>query len=128
MTIAGVLLFWFHVSTAPCKHYSRLEGFQQPARSSGLSIVITSFLLTVIYLPLSTMAVHVVTWSDDLWPVPNPYLNSTTNPPAVASLGPPDQFRDPLDFCYTTTMKTNEINFAPALIILAIIILSAVRR
>ena len=73
------------------------------------------------------MAVHVIAWSDDLWAVPNPYLNSTTNPPAVAPLGPPDQFRDPLDFCYTTTMNKNEINFAPVIIIMAIIILAAVR-
>jgi len=127
MALAAVLLYGFHVSTAPCKRYSCLEGFQQPARSSGLSIVITSFLLTVIYLPLSTMAVHVITWSDDLWPVSNPYLNSTTNPPLVAPLGPSDQFRDPLDFCYTTTMKKNEINFAPTVVIMAILILSAVR-
>ena len=127
MALAGVLLYCFHVSTAPCKRYGCLEGFQQPARSSGLSIVITSFLLTVIYLPLSTMAVHVITWSDDLWPVSNPYLNSTTNPPVVAPLGPSDQFRDPLDFCYTTTMNKNEINFAPGILIMAIIILVAVR-
>ena len=127
MALAGVLLYCFHISTAPCKRYSRLEGFQQPARSRGRSIVITSFLLTVIYLPLSTMAVHVITWSDDLWPVPNPYLNTTTNPPIVTPLGPSDQFRDPLDFCYTTTMKKNEINFAPAVVIMAILVLSAVR-
>lgn len=127
MALAGVLLYCFHFSTAPCKRYSCLEGFQQPARSSGLTIVISSFLLTVIYLPLSTMAVHVITWSDDLWPVSNPYLNSTTNPPVVAPLGPSDQFRDPLDFCYTTTMKKNEINFAPTVVIMAILILSAVR-
>jgi len=126
MAMAGLLLYIFQVSIAPCKRYSCLEGFQQPARSSGLRIVITSFLLTVIYLPLSTMAVHVITWSDDLWPVSNPYLNSTSNPPVVVPLGPSDQFRDPLDFCYTTTMKKNEINFAPVLLIMAIIILFAV--
>jgi hypothetical protein len=128
MGLAGLLLYAFHASTAPCKRYSSLEGFQQPDRSSGRSIVITSFLLTVIYLPLSTLAVHVITWSDDLWAVPNPYFNSTTNPPVVAPLGPPDQFRDPLDFCYTTTMNKNEINFAPAVVIIAIIILFAVRE
>ncbi|KAI9462355.1 hypothetical protein BJY52DRAFT_1116426 [Lactarius psammicola] len=125
MGLAGLLLYAFHTSTAPCKRYSSLEGFQQPDRSSGRSIVITSFLLTVVYLPLSTLAVHVITWSDDLWAVPNPYLNSTTNPPVVAPLGPPDQFRDPLDFCYTTTMKKNEINFAPVVVIAAITILFA---
>ncbi|KAH9065948.1 hypothetical protein EDB87DRAFT_1554562 [Lactarius vividus] len=125
MGLAGLLLYAFHTSTAPCKRYGSLEGFQQPDRSSGRSIVITSFLLTVVYLPLSTLAVHVITWSDDLWAVPNPYLNSTTNPPVVAPLGPPDQFRDPLDFCYTTTMKKNEINFAPLVVISAIMILFA---
>jgi len=128
MGLAGLLLYAFHTSTAPCKRYSSLEGFQRPDRSSGRSIVITSFLLTVVYLPLSTLAVHVITWSDDLWAVPNPYLNSTTNPPVVAPLGPPDQFRDPLDFCYTTTMKKNEINFAPVVVIAAIMILFAVRE
>jgi hypothetical protein len=127
MAFAGLLLYGFHISTAPYKFYRRFEGFQQPDRRSGRSIVITSFLLTVIYLPVSTMAVHVITWSDDLWAVPNPYLNSTTNPPVVAPLGPPEQFRDPLDFCYTTTMNKNEINFAPTVFIMAIIILAAVR-
>ncbi len=127
MAFGGLFLYGFHVSTAPCKRYSHFEGFQQADRRSGRITVITSFLLTVIYLPLSTMAVHVITWSDDLWAVPNPYLNSTTNPPAVAPLGPPDQFRDPLDFCYTTTMNKNEINFAPGILIMAIIILVAVR-
>ncbi|KAI0308006.1 hypothetical protein B0F90DRAFT_1621291 [Multifurca ochricompacta] len=125
MGLAGLLLYAFYVSTAPCKYYGHLEGFQQPDRSSGRSVVITSFLLTVIYLPLSTMAVHVVTWSDDLWAVPNPYLNSTTRLPVIAPLGPSDKFRDPLDFCYTTTMKKNEINFAPVVFIIAIVTLCA---
>ena len=128
MGFAGLLLYAFHKSTAPCKRYGSLEGFQQPDRSSGRSVVVTSFLLTVIYLPLSTLAVHVITWSSDLWAVPNPYLNSTTNPPVVAPLGPSDQFRDPLDFCYTTTMNKNEINFAPVVVIIAILILFAVRE
>ena len=127
MGLAGLLLYVFYISTIPCKRYGCLEGFQQPDRSHGRSIIITSFLLTIIYLPLSTMAVHVVTWSDDLWAVSNPYTNSSTNPPVVAPLGPPDQFRDPLDFCYTTTMKRNEINFAPVVVILAIVTLCAVR-
>ncbi|KAI0274852.1 hypothetical protein BC834DRAFT_814779 [Gloeopeniophorella convolvens] len=123
MALAGLLLYIFHVSASPCKRYNRFEGFQQPGNGSGWRIVIVSFLLTIIYLPLSTMAVHVITWSDDLWAVPNPYVNSTTGLPIVSPLGSPDQFRDPLDFCYTTTMKKNEINFAPAVVIIAIAIL-----
>ena len=66
------------------------------------------------------MAVHVLVWSDDLWAVPNPYTNATTFPPNVEPLGPSDEYRDPLDFCYTTTMLRNEINYAPAVVILAI--------
>ena len=123
MALAGGLLYCFHRSSSPCMRYNRLEAFQQPEKQgSGWSIVIVSFLLTVIYLPLSTMTVHILVWSDDLWAVPNPYTNATTNPPQVAPLGPADEYRDPLDFCYTTTMKRNVINFAPVLIILAIII------
>ncbi|KAI0052847.1 hypothetical protein FA95DRAFT_1579834 [Auriscalpium vulgare] len=122
MAIAGVLLFIFHRSTAPCTRYSRFEAFQEPEKQgSGWRIVIVSFLLTIVYLPLSTMAVHVITWSEDLWAVPNPYVNATSFPPVVPPLGPPDEYRDPLDFCFTTTMKRNEINFAPVVVICALL-------
>jgi hypothetical protein len=85
--------------------------------------LIVTFLLTVIYLPLSTLAVHVLVWSQDLWVVSNPYVNATTNPPIVPSIGPPDAFRDPLDFCWTTTMAKSQINFAPIVIIIAAIVI-----
>ena len=67
------------------------------------------------------MAVHVMVWSDDLWVVPNPYVNATTLPPQLPPLGPASEFRGPLDFCYTTTMERNQINYAPAVLIIAII-------
>ena len=67
------------------------------------------------------MAVHILVWSDDLWVVPNPYVNATTFPPEVTPLGPADEFRNPLDFCYTTTMLRNEINYAPAVVVIAVI-------
>ena len=86
-----------------------------------------SLVLTVLYLPLSTMAMHVVVWSDDLWVVPNPYTNVTVNPADLPPLGPPAEFRSPLDFCYTTTMKRNELNYAPILVILALLSLIGVR-
>ncbi|KAI0322650.1 hypothetical protein OF83DRAFT_1048810 [Amylostereum chailletii] len=127
MTLAGILLFLFHHATSPCLRYSRFEAFQEPnKRNSGWSIVIATFLLTIIYLPLSTMAVHVITWSDDLWAVTNPYINATSSPPIVAPLGPSDEYREPLDFCYTTTMKKNEINFGPLIVIMAVMILAGV--
>lgn len=82
--------------------------------------MIVTFVLTVIYLPLSTMAVHVLVWSDDLWAVPNPYTGTTASLTSEP-LGPSDEFRDPLDFCYTTTMLRNEVNWAPVIVILAIV-------
>ncbi|KZT30532.1 hypothetical protein NEOLEDRAFT_1053472 [Neolentinus lepideus HHB14362 ss-1] len=121
MILAGVLIYLFWRSTRDCVTRAQ-EGLHCPANtSSGWGIVIITFVLTLIYLPLSTMAIHVLVWSDDLWVVPNPYTNATTNPPIVPPLGPSDEYRDPLDFCWTTTMKRNELNWAPIVLILAFI-------
>lgn len=122
MTMAGVLLYIFMRMTAACCSVVIPEGLQPTTYLKNTwAVVLTSFTLTVIYLPLSTMAVHVLIWSDDLWAVPNPYTNATSFPPAVLPLGPSDEYRDPLDFCYTTTMLRNEINWAPVAVILALI-------
>ncbi|EMD42109.1 hypothetical protein CERSUDRAFT_110652 [Gelatoporia subvermispora B] len=122
MTVSGLLLYYFYRVTSVCRSFGSQEGPQPSTTMKNTwGIVIVSFLLTVIYLPLSTMAVHVLVWSDDLWVVPNPYTNATSNPPVVPPLGPANEFRDPLDFCWTTTMKRNDINYAPILVIIAII-------
>lgn len=124
MTIAGILIFLFWRFTRDCDIRLQ-EGLQRPPNtSSGWGLVIITFILTVIYLPLSTMAIHVLVWSDDLWVVPNPYTNATTNPPTIAPLGPSDEYRDPLDFCWTTTMRRNEVNWAPIVLILALMTLA----
>ncbi|KAF8521485.1 hypothetical protein JB92DRAFT_3082021 [Gautieria morchelliformis] len=102
MTLSGLLLYYFHVSTKSIALASSREGLQGKDTGAGWGIIFTSFVLTVFYLPLSTLAVHALLWSQDFW-----------------VLGPPSQFRDPLDFCYTTTMSKNEINFAPMVVILA---------
>lgn len=122
MTIAAVLLLYFWRVTRLCYGVRVSEG-QQPMdypKNTWL-VIIVSFLLTVIYLPISTLAVHVLVWSDDLWVVPNPYINATTNPPSVSPLGPSDEYRAPLDFCYTTTMQLNEINYAPVIVMIAVV-------
>jgi hypothetical protein len=72
------------------------------------------------------MAVHVIVWSEELWPIPNPYknANATLNAdglPVLEPLGPVEEFRDPLDFCWTTTMKRNEVNYAAVIVILAVV-------
>ena len=122
MTIAGILLYWFMKMTSACCSAVVPEGLQSTTYLKNTwSVVLCSFVLTVIYLPLSTMAVHVLIWSDDLWAVENPYLLTTDNPPVIQPLGPPEEFRDPLDFCYTTTMLRNEVNYAPAVVVIALL-------
>ncbi|KAJ8486761.1 hypothetical protein ONZ45_g14559 [Pleurotus djamor] len=113
---------WYVVNYDPGNITSHLSSkfkmLSQP-KDGRWGIVITTFLLTLIYLPLSTMAVNVLVWSEDLWAVPNYYRNATSFPPVVAPLGPPEEYREPLDFCWTTTMKKNEVNFAPVIIIIS---------
>ncbi|KAI0651926.1 hypothetical protein C8Q79DRAFT_997151 [Trametes meyenii] len=121
MSIAGVLLFFWSRMTQACYSVVVPEGLQTTRfLKNSWAVAIVTFILTVIYLPLSTMAVHVLVWSDDLWAIPNPYINGTTTP-TVDPLGPSDQYRDPLDFCYTSTMLRNEINYAPIVVLLAVV-------
>lgn len=129
MLLATVLLYLFYRTTSACCRLGTPEGLQQPAYlQNRWSVLIVSFLLTAIYLPLSTMAMHVLVWSDDLWIVPNPYVNATSSPPGLPLLGPTAEYRDPLDFCWTTTMKRNELNYAPVVVLVSAICVVGVRR
>ncbi|CCL99035.1 uncharacterized protein FIBRA_01044 [Fibroporia radiculosa] len=122
MAVSGLLLWCFYRISTRCYTVRIPEGLQKadyPTKSWLL--VLVTFILTILYLPLSTMAVHVLVWSSDLWVVPNPYINATSNPPQVPPLGPANQYRAPLDFCWTTTMEMNSVNYAPIVVILAII-------
>ncbi|KAF9040576.1 hypothetical protein BJ165DRAFT_1549063 [Panaeolus papilionaceus] len=121
--IVSALLFYFYRSTTRCDRYNSIEGLQDmETKGHKWGLVITTFLLTVAYLPLSTMVIHVAVWSEELWPIPNPYRNATVLPPDLPPLGPPNAFRDPLDFCWTTTMKRNEVNFAPIMMIPSVLV------
>ncbi|KAF5312519.1 hypothetical protein D9619_003561 [Psilocybe cf. subviscida] len=123
MTIASCLLYYFYRATIQCDRYTSIEGLQQTeTQGKQWMLVIVTFLLTVLYLPLSTMSVHVLVWSEELWPIPNPYLNATQFPPSLPPLGSPSEFRDPLDFCWTTTMKRNEVNWAPVVVVLSAVV------
>ncbi|KIY64816.1 hypothetical protein CYLTODRAFT_357890 [Cylindrobasidium torrendii FP15055 ss-10] len=124
LAISSALLWYFWRWTREIDRYNRIEGLQQNGlEGKQWGLIVVTFALTVLYLPLSTMAVHALVWSDDLWVVTNPYTNATTSPPELPSLGPADEYRQPLDFCWTTTMKKNEINFAPVIFILALTVL-----
>lgn len=126
MTIAALLLFYFYRWTSEYRTSGAIEGLRSNKSIGRSGLVFITFCLTVIYLPLSTMAVHVLVWSQDLWAVPNPYINTTSFPPVLPPLGPADQFRNPLDFCWTTTMKRNEVNFAPLFVIIAVLVFLSV--
>lgn len=126
MFIAVALLFYLVRVTKEVNRMQTQEGFQPPTVPGGLGIIFVTFTLMVLYLPLSTMALHVIIWSSDLWVVPNPYINATSLPPVLQPLGPPDQYRDPLDFCWTTTMNRDEVNFAPVVVICALIVMASV--
>ena len=128
MLVVGLVFYFFVRATSVCCRVGLPEGLQTPNWfPHKWRLVLMSLVLTVLYLPLSTMAMHVVVWSDDLWVVPNPYTNSSVNPADLPALGPANEFLEPLDFCYTTTMKRNELNYAPVLVILALISLIGVR-
>jgi len=129
MAVSGLLLYYFHFVTARVALAFSREGLQgKKDTGAGWGVVFASFTLTLIYLPLSTIVVHALLWSEDFWAVDNPYVNATTFPPDIAPLGPSSQFHDPLDFCYTTTMRKNEINFAPAIVILSALTFVFVRN
>lgn len=123
MVIAAGLLSLFYHSIRDYDRYRTTEGLQAPNLNGGRwSLVIVTFLLTVIYLPLSTMAVHVLVWSQDLWVVANPYNRTASIPPVIPPLGPASEYRNPLDFCWTTTMKKNEVNYAPMIVIMSVVV------
>jgi hypothetical protein len=122
-----VLLYLFHRASTNYDRYRIVEGLQQSDSPGNRTVLVTiTFLLAIIYLPLSTLAVHVLVWSDDLWVVPNPYTNATTFPPVLPPLGPSSEYKGPLEFCWTTTMKRDEVNWAPVLIILSVFVVGSV--
>lgn len=127
MAIAAALLYYFRQSIIRCDRYNLVEGLQkQGSTGRQWGLLTATFILTFIYLPLSTMAVHVLVWSEDFWVVPNPYTNATTSPSDVPPLGPASDFREPLDFCWTTTMDRNQVNYAPVIVILSVIVFAFV--
>lgn len=126
IAITGALLYYFWLATNKCESADVQEGFTSSSKDGGWKLIFVAFILSALYLPLSTIVVHALVWSDDFWAVSNPYTNSTVNPPVVAPLGPADQFYGPLSFCYTTTMKRNEFNYAPIIVAISAVIFAAV--
>ncbi|KAF9947841.1 hypothetical protein BGZ70_002488 [Mortierella alpina] len=89
------------------------------ARIETIAIV---FLLTTLYLPLAKLSFDALVWSDSMWPIKNPYTNADF--PTLQPLGPSGIYRSPDDFCYVTSMKIQDLNFAYVIIPLAIFALA----
>ncbi|KAF9956753.1 hypothetical protein BGZ72_002478 [Mortierella alpina] len=89
------------------------------ARIETIAIV---FLLTTLYLPLAKLSFDALVWSDSMWPIKNPYTHADY--PTLEPLGPSGIYRAPDDFCYVTSMKIQDLNFAYVIIPLAIFALA----
>ncbi|KAG8896999.1 hypothetical protein FRB99_008521 [Tulasnella sp. 403] len=118
-----LVLYFHHATDRFVREQPMHEGLvelPEAIKGRGWDVLFVSFLLIILYLPISTLTVHGLVWTSDFWPVPNPYLNATTFPPQVPPLGPSWEYRDPLDFCWTTTMKKDSLNWAPFVVIFSL--------
>ncbi|CAG8529899.1 7731_t:CDS:2 [Ambispora gerdemannii] len=121
--ICFAALYWFRKMTKhdPNEVVEGLESYPwnlRPERSKKENIVVV-FVITSLYLPLSKLSIDALVWSDTFWPVTNPYL--TTDSPEFTPLGSPDTYRAPDDFCYVTSMRKQDLNFAFIIIPIALL-------
>ncbi|PWN50271.1 hypothetical protein IE53DRAFT_316116 [Violaceomyces palustris] len=124
--ITGLALWRFYKMTKAYDPNRNVEGFENqqwifstPSRGTKVLNTALVFILTLLYLPLSKLAVDALVWSSDFWVVDNPYTSGGDNP-ILEPLGDAETFRDPLDFCYTTTMRLDSFNWAWLIILLAV--------
>ena len=95
------------------------QGWPTRIRKSRAYRTCVVFLITSLYLPLSKISIGALAWTSDYWPVDNYY--ASTDHPTPDALGSSATFRNPLDFCYTTTMRKEGFNWAIPILIVAII-------
>jgi hypothetical protein len=87
------------------------------------------FAITTLYLPLSSLALDALFWGDTFWPIDNPYkevdpvTGKKIDEPNFDALARGPGYRDPRDFCYVTSMKEDDFNFAYIIIPLAVLTL-----
>lgn len=119
MGIIAIVLLWFwrlSSSYDPNRNVHGYEGqpyiFRSSKRGNKALNVFLTFVLTSLYMPLSKMALDTLLWSSDYWAVSDPYQGGNVRNPTPPPLGDSNTYRDPLDFCYTTTMRKDEFNYA----------------
>lgn len=100
LSIIALLAFRYAVDSA---HRTTLPEGHAPAKWTAWGrlrralVMIVGFLLVVFWLPVSTVCLKVLVWSDDLWAVENPY--KLTDDPSFPPRGAGSGLRDPSDFC-----------------------------
>lgn len=119
IVLTGLGLLWFWHMTSSYDANRSIQGyegqpyiFSSPKRGTKVTNIVVTFVLTSLYIPLSKIAFDALLWSSDFWVVVDPYQGGAINDPHPASLGDPAIFRGPMDFCYTTTMRKDEFNWA----------------
>ncbi|CAG8610899.1 10825_t:CDS:2, partial [Dentiscutata heterogama] len=98
-------LYWFRIMTKwdPNADAEGLETFPwnlRPQEKRHHNIVVV-FILTTLYLPLSKLSIDALVWSKTFWP---PVGNGQ-------------------NVCYVTSMRNGDLNFSPAIIVVALIVL-----
>ncbi|GAA6037574.1 hypothetical protein JCM8097_006120 [Rhodosporidiobolus ruineniae] len=85
-----------------------------------------TFFVSSMYLPLSKLAIGALVWTDDYWPVSNPYELYDSDDPSPPSLGPSSQYYSSMDFCYRTTMRRRDglhhVNWVAAILPVAVLV------
>lgn len=96
---------------------------RQPWRNSRGWRILVTFWCTSIYLPLSKLAIGALVFTDDYWPIANPYLATGQDKPDLGTAR--EAFYPPLDFCYRTSMRRDSIDWTFLLLpISALVILT----
>ncbi|SNX85284.1 uncharacterized protein MEPE_03993 [Melanopsichium pennsylvanicum] len=128
IVITALALWHFRRMTKAHNPNKTVEGFdsqgwiyKSSSRGTRFANTCLVFVLGLLYLPLSKLAVDVLVWSSDFWPVPDPYKGGIDDPIPGPLLGDPDIWRAPLDFCYTTTMRKDAFNWAYIIIPMAVL-------
>ena len=126
MGITACTLYCFYRMTKQYDPNREIEGydsqpyiFHSPKRGTKVSNILIVFTLTALYIPLTKLSIDALTWQAAWWPVANPYSSTNDTTPVLPPLGDPHLYRDPLDFCWTTTMRKDEFNFAWLIVPLA---------
>lgn len=65
--------------------------------------------LSVLYIPLGKLAFDAIVWNVDYWPLDA--QSKAVGADISPHPGNANMWRDPLDFCYTTTMRRDEFNW-----------------